>query len=99
MSQESPIKCASLFLVQTSLELTHALDDILKFSCLKVIVELRVITSQCGFGKLSHNKVIQRSLSIAPLCLSGYNERSSQREKYLPDDDKNKSIFGFHNTI
>lgn len=53
-------------------------------TCVIVRVELRAIISQCGFGKLSHNEVIQRSLSIAPLCSFGDNESSSEREKISP---------------
>lgn len=67
----------------------HVLHDILKCVCL--IVELRVIISRCGFGKLgrkSYKGLIQK---LHCVC-SGDTERSSQRREMYPlRDPENKS--------
>lgn len=63
---------------------------------LEAITELTGNMSQCGFGKLNHNKVTQMSLSKALLCLFDDNEISTQREnKCRLDRPKNKFIFSW----
>lgn len=74
MPQDSPFQ----FIENNTFTVYLILEFSWKLMCFKVIVELRMII-QCGFGKLNHDEVAQRSHSIAPLCSFSDHESSCER--------------------